>query len=425
MFFTNCTFLLLIIFTLSNNNIKGKAFNIKTGQGHKVIFALPKRKWGLINKTPVRVIDIPPYVLTDSISVFKAIKDKSLLRDAIKAESKIIEKYSPDVIVNDFRLSAILTSANYKLPTFYITGGAGVPYDSYIPNPGLPKLIHKLALPLTQHFIWKIKKKFLSSLVEISHETGNNYSLKQLISRMSYIIPESKDYLPSVNKSLSTVHTGPIIWDGFSYQNPTWFKTLQRQRKKVVYISFGGTGFDKTKLIQLSKKLAQIGYQVIVSCGSIAKISEFPKNKNLFVTNYLDGFTACKKSDVVICHGGYGTMIQAIISGKPVISIPFNPDQIVHSLRFQELGLGKIIFKPNLEFYKNLINGNWQGFEQQAKNVGIESIISALEEIYNNIDKYKKNVSKYEKKINYQESTKKAVANILKALPLIFINLAC
>ena len=127
-------------------------------QGHKVIFALPKRKWGLINKTPVRVIDIPPYVLTDGISVFKAIKDKSLLRDAIKAESKIIEKYSPDVIVNDFRLSAILTSANYKLPTFYITGGAGIPYGSYIPNPGLPKLIHKLALPLTQHIIWKIKK---------------------------------------------------------------------------------------------------------------------------------------------------------------------------------------------------------------------------------------------------------------------------
>jgi UDP:flavonoid glycosyltransferase YjiC (YdhE family) len=47
--------------------------------------------------------------------------------------------------------------------------------------------------------------------------------------------------------------------------------------------------------------------------------------------------------DLVICHGGNGTIYQALQHGKPVIGIPTLADQKFNMRRVEALGLGKTL----------------------------------------------------------------------------------
>ncbi len=60
----------------------------------------------------------------------------------------------------------------------------------------------------------------------------------------------------------------------------------------------------------------------------------------LYVEPYLDGDSVMEFADVVVCHGGNGTIYQALSHGKPVVGIPTIPDQKFNMRRVEALGVG-------------------------------------------------------------------------------------
>ncbi len=91
-------------------------------------------------------------------------------------------------------------------------------------------------------------------------------------------MPEIPEYLPPVNKSLNINYLGPILWNGFEQKSPQWLKDIKPDGK-TIYISFGGTGYDSRKLVDLSIVLIEKGYRVVVSASNIVDISAFPQKK--------------------------------------------------------------------------------------------------------------------------------------------------
>lgn len=164
---------------------------------------------------------------------------------------------------------------------------------------------------------------------------------------------------------------------------------------KTVYLTFGGTGFDGEKLISLSNAIVKKGYRVLVSSSIIAEIENFPKHDKLLPFKFVDGKKASEIADLIVCHGGYGTMMQAMLAGKPVVAIPYNFSQLIHSLRFQELGLGKCVSKKSLWSIIYLIFNRWERFEKSAKKVQTQAILNNIEEVMQNYDKYKKRIEKF------------------------------
>jgi len=47
-----------------------------------------------------------------------------------------------------------------------------------------------------------------------------------------------------------------------------------------------------------------------------------------------------RHADLVVSHGGNGTIYQALSGGKPVIGIPFHIDQEINLQRVESLGTG-------------------------------------------------------------------------------------
>lgn len=382
-------------------------------RGYNVIFALPKRKQSLFKNTSVKMVDILPYAEIDSLGFLPQLQNADFLEKHTRAELKLFAKYKPDIVVVDFRLTALASARITNTPIVYVSGGGGLPYGSYIPNFWhLPKPFRNVFSAIIQHLLWQQKKQFLHRFLHIGKSYGKQYDLPQFIRNMRYIVPEIPTYLPQVNQNITVSHVGLLEWRGFeNLPSPGWLSKIKRNGK-TIYITFGGTGFDKTKLVRLATTFVDQGFRVIVSTSVIAEPADFPQHPNLFVAKYLPGDAVCARVDAIICHGGYGTMMQAVKAGIPVIAIPFNPDQLLHALRFDELGLSKCIVKIDLTWCLSVVKLDWKNLLAMGKRIPVETIVSTLKEVLSEKEKYAQSMKKFAQKMSEYDGPRLAADTV-------------
>jgi MGT family glycosyltransferase len=51
---------------------------------------------------------------------------------------------------------------------------------------------------------------------------------------------------------------------------------------------------------------------------------------------------------VVVCHGGYGTVLDAVDAAVPLVVVPFGADQYVNAAAIQRLGIGIVVDEASL-----------------------------------------------------------------------------
>jgi len=358
-------------------------------RGHRVIFALSKRKQKLFQSSQVEMIDIKSYMDNDVTIRIKLFSTYQFHEELVKQELKMIKQYKPDAIIVDFRISALAAGLITNTPTYFLSLGESLPEGARLPNPGLPKLIYRLLEPLIGPIYQLALTTYLKPLMTIVKEHKINISWRDWFRKVTFILPEPSFYFPPNAKDLKLHYVGPLSWDGFKSETPLWLKKINRDGK-TIYLTFGGTGFDHDKLIDLSINLVKLGYRVVVSGGMIAEPEDFPKMKNLFVAKFLPGKLITKKVDLMVCHGGYGTMIEAIQNQTPVLVVPFNPDQIIHGARMEELGVGHCLFKITLKDLGEIFTFNWKHIEDKGKKLETASIVESVRDMLTHQAEYRK-----------------------------------
>ena len=371
--------------------------------GHDIVVALPRIKQSLFASSKVQMIDISPVSPIQNIRAINTFKNKDKVAEMIEHEKKLLKKYKPDYCVVDFRLSGVVSAAQLNIPIMYITGSGGLPFGCQLPNPGWAGAIDDMSKPLINYVVQHMKYQYFKVLQQASAKTGEALDINSILEKVHYIIPEIPSYLPSLRHDLHISYTGPLMWDGFKTKKPEWMHEIEPDGK-TVYLTFGGTGFDKRKLIKLAHHLLEEGLRVVVSSSFIADPHEFPKNKNLFVERYISGLDISKRVDAVICHGGYGTVTEAALAGKPVISIPFNPDQSLHALRFKELHLGEIAVKFGLKDFIHLSQNDWLKFEMIGKSASVNNVVKIVKKVLSRPEYYRSHIKDFSQKLEEQRS---------------------
>ena len=61
---------------------------------------------------------------------------------------------------------------------------------------------------------------------------------------------------------------------------------------------------------------------------------------SVYIEEMMDGDMVMEACDLVVCHGGNGTIYQALRHGRPIIGIPTIPDQAFNMRRVEALGVG-------------------------------------------------------------------------------------
>jgi len=64
---------------------------------------------------------------------------------------------------------------------------------------------------------------------------------------------------------------------------------------------------------------------------------------NAHVENYLPNWLLLPSVDVVVCYGGFNTVMGALQCARPLVLAPFGADQPVHAARCAALGVGRVV----------------------------------------------------------------------------------
>lgn len=364
-------------------------------RGHKVYFALPRRKQAIFANSPVHFVDIEEYMSDDDFGMDVAMfRNPAYISKMVNSELKIIDTFKPDAIIVDFRISAFAAATLRNIKTYAIFVGDGLPYGAHLPNPGLARPLYTTFKTIFPKLYDIASRWYLNPFLSYMKNLGKPKSFEEWMQSIEYFVPEPSFYMPGISKKLNIHYIAPLSWHKFNTQSPTWLDTIQPDGN-TIYLSFGGTGFDKQKPIELSKALLQAGYRVIVSTGRISDPSDYPTNPKLFVERFLPGNVVSSKVDLLICHGGYGTSMDALQHSVPVLAIPFNPDQILHAARMQELGVAESMYKLHVQDILHIFTFHWKYIEDRGKKVHSSAVVQCVREMMERMHEYKENIHKF------------------------------
>ncbi len=69
---------------------------------------------------------------------------------------------------------------------------------------------------------------------------------------------------------------------------------------------------------------------------------------SVHVAAYLPQRSVLERCSAVICHGGYGTLLDAIDAAVPLVVVPFGADQHINAASVERLGIGRVIKEEGL-----------------------------------------------------------------------------
>jgi len=320
--------------------------------GHKVIFAgegwymkFP-RKAG-IPTLPIKTID-PDRVLECARRGRTNPCDYKLLKELVKEDLKLFDKITPDLVLGDLRPSLSTSCKAAKLPLVMTINAAWTKYYAV----KIRSVEHAKAGCVMK----KILGKRLYSWLEVPERikkliiTIDSFPYRKLRKEMGLapcrnmcdvvegdlnLLSDIPDYAPTNDLPPNFHYIGPIVWEP-EMEPPSWLNNLSLD-KPTLYFTMGSTGYARF-FHEAIEAFGNTDYQCVMTTGGMADIKNAPKN--FFIADYAPGTKIMEKSDVVICHGGNGTLYQAMSQGVPIIGIPTMWDQEFNMQRVADLGIG-------------------------------------------------------------------------------------
>jgi MGT family glycosyltransferase len=317
--------------------------------GHRVVFCCDGPYTHLFRDAGFDVV--PVFTVDREITLEVARKGtppsmswwKSICDQSVASDLQALEQVKPDAVVADMRWS-MSTSAR----------AFGVPYIAIANACWTDRFAQEIEVPeghITSRLFGKwLAKAAFPALVELMQKYGGlgykevrkRHGLAPLRSMWEAVegditlMPDLPEFMPVVRDTPPSFrYIGPLLWDA-NIGLPSWFSKLQPGRP-TIYFTMGSTG-DTKFFEEAVRVFGNTEFQVLITTGGLAEIPNPPSN--VFIAKYAPGDALMAVSDVVVSHGGNGTVYQALSSGVPVIGFPTMFDQEINMRQVEALGIG-------------------------------------------------------------------------------------
>ncbi len=296
--------------------------------------------------------------------------DYGTLAAHVEADLEVFTQEKPDLVLGDFRLSLSTSCELAEIPLAVTLNAAWTDYYSArVRAPEHLWVTRALGRRLTTRLFPWVK----SAILRLDSRPFRRYRRERGLAPRHNIwdvwrgnlnlIVDTPDYGPTEELPDSFQYIGPIVWEP-DIAPPPWLDRLDPDRP-TVYFTMGSTGYPH--FFELAVELfGDSEYQGVMTTAGMAQFDKLPDN--FFAADYAPGSALLERSDVVVCHGGNGTIYQALGHGVPIIGIPTMHDQEFNLDRVVALGAGihlsELRFRPeHLEqaVQEVLANGSYRG----------------------------------------------------------------
>ncbi len=345
---------------------------------HEVLFAGESPKIKFLQHEGFTVLPLyepNPDILYGNIRKGKLrfVSDTEIER-MIDADIALYREVKPDLVLTDGRFSSPISTYVAGLNHAAIVNVSSTEYRAfpYIPffeeripawlirrNTRLWKMIDLINL--------KLEISIFDNVMNVFKRLSKRYGIQNAVTATNCLtgkditlLADIPEYFPTRNLPRNYHYIGPLTWKS-NILPPSWWPPAKAIRP-LIYITMGTTGigdfFHKIYGLLRSSELI-----AIISTGAQVKDMETIGGK-IYTEAFIDGDLVMGECDLVVCHGGNGTIYQALQHGKPIIGIPTIPDQKFNMRRVEALGIGRALtwkeFSSNpatlLELIRQVIN---------------------------------------------------------------------
>lgn len=185
--------------------------------------------------------------------------------------------------------------------------------------------------------------------------------------------PESMQTTASKERAARYQPLRPIPWADPSSDAPGWLGSRERP---FVFVSLGTMFWGKDLLRKVIESLDGLDVDALVLAGADATPDELPSSDNVRVSGFIDQPAVLQRADLVIHHGGAGTILGSLANGLPQLILPEGADRPFTAANVKDAGAA-IALEPRdasvddiARAVKELMNEN--RYRIRAEEIGAE-----------------------------------------------------
>lgn len=247
----------------------------------------------------------------------------------VRTERKIIEEINPELVVADPGLSASFLGDSFHLV----------------------RVLHGMYLHLVSpHSVYSLRRRraIVSYLEEIAHEVEDRLNLPKQFAYDDVLT--APVIVPGIRAFEIASPDFPARFIGPMVSNPP----THRNEEGVCYLTLG-TGNRDDRLLQRIISLTQdIFKKTYIATGYHLQTQLDTTGHDAEVQPFFPHIP--EDADIVICHGGHGTVYQTLLGNKKLLVIPLNLDQLCQAYNVMRTGVGEaligrsegLLIKPEL-----------------------------------------------------------------------------
>ena len=287
----------------------------------------------------------------------------------VNAEIRAIEKFKPDIVVSDSRISPLLAARILGIPRICILNQ----FQLIIPRKKRFLRLAKFADFITLTIIGKMWTSGNTVLIPDFPKpyticTGNlniPKSYRKNVKLIGPILPVHPDTLPKEGELRRKLK--------LSVDKPIIFAPISGPVRERAFL----TGILRKLLLDFPKD-----YEIVMSLGYPNANDKPIRHSNLTIYKWISNrFEYLKAADIIISRAGHGTITHCMCYGKPMILIPTpsHTEQLSNAKQAEILGVAKTIQQEEL---------NKERLLKSVKEILNSSIPERLKEIQKEVLNY-------------------------------------
>ncbi|MBP9708240.1 MAG: glycosyltransferase family 1 protein [Oligoflexales bacterium] len=259
----------------------------------------------------------------------------------------------PDVIVIDHLMPGAISAAEavviprvilFHTPEFLPGAGKPAAGSGFMPRQDIigrsrDTLFNWLFLKMLNPYVPAFAKMHRELNLEAIKNTTDLINVYHRAERRLILTSEAFDF-PIVPAPSNVRYVGPVLddpeWSG-SWESP-W---SNNDARPLVVASLSSTFQNQRKPLQaIIIALGKLQVRGLVTSGPAMRKEQFETPPNVIVLPVAPHSRVFPEANVVITHGGHGTVMRALSSGVPIACMPMGRDQFDNAARVVKKGVG-------------------------------------------------------------------------------------
>ena len=247
------------------------------------------------------------------------------LRLSYRSELALIEKIRPNLVIADWRFTAWASASAKGIPAVHLWNANWGMFA------GHPEVVRHDLSPSYRKVLEAWKAALDAFRSEVDYTVGRKEEPHIFRGQLN-LIPDD----PLFRSVDSSCDRGDLRWIGPLVPVPTeWSDGRKAATPKLLGIAFGGHHLEQLHSM-VERAGARSGFQPVdlrsdshrpsSGAGRVVQFSFFPLN--------------LLECELVVSHGGAGSIYQSIMACKPVLALPQHLEQYDNGIQLERLGIG-------------------------------------------------------------------------------------